>query len=558
MLAISELNLNWAQRPKSLQQGIDQAYRRICSNRRSQWGFHNGASDYDLAGISDELLIKKTLLKLMKQGQRKFVFLDIAAGNFNWGKNMSNFLNSDPLFKNDIEVTIYSIRGERCLGVRKIQQGICTHYTLGSFKVENLIDEFNTQGRNLLNQVDLIVSSWCFRHLVDPTGTLLQAYELLKPGTGLITVDGFFLETTYSDYTEDSKLNLKKLFSSFQAPFYIRANRDGYRLDIFVMQKSDSPYQIPLNYKSHARLAEDGWQIGSRMVSIFKANPTWQQNLKLQTHRLYNFLGNPHTYFTSTPQGEALLQEIVANHSEFVITAHKTALNLFAQILNSNADQVSELSKGLHKCLRDLIHFDQSYALACVHDMLKLNRPEAINVLNLDDDFLYCIYYFFNSSNKNSVLFFKRLIEIASSEQLNKKDDMGSSLLIDVIHSGDYHLIQLLLSSSKINLKLESDEGETPLSAAEEKVSNIGKELRRTHSQDKDDLIVRYWDAIKIKTALEAAINKEERIISTPTPTHQHKRRHSYGHSPDSLYPLFKVREHDLEKTEEASFSHTL
>jgi hypothetical protein len=43
----------------------------------------------------------------------------------------------------------------------------------------------------LENNVDLIVSRFSLRHMIDPIGTMLQAYDLLKPNTGLILTDDF-------------------------------------------------------------------------------------------------------------------------------------------------------------------------------------------------------------------------------------------------------------------------------------------------------------------------------------------------------------------------------
>ena len=48
----------------------------------------------------------------------------------------------------------------------------------------------------LENNVDLIVSRFSLRHMIDPIGTMLQAYDLLKPNTCLILTDDFSIKYT--------------------------------------------------------------------------------------------------------------------------------------------------------------------------------------------------------------------------------------------------------------------------------------------------------------------------------------------------------------------------
>lgn len=315
---MKEESLHWNQRPEFIKLRIDQAYEQISSNPGSQWGVYNGSGAYNMAGIPDELLIEKILLDGISKGQKKFTFMDIGAGNFQWGKNITQFINTHPLFsKEQIEVSIFNLRGEKEVEQPVVKEGVCTNYNYGSFKVENLEEEFKKRGHNLTGQVDFMVSSWCFRHLVDPTGTLLQAYEQLKPETGIILLDGFFREISGKEPKNNLGINLEfaSLLLQFRSPFFQIDDTSLRRAGCFFMQKSNNTPMIPYQYKD-LRTGVVRAQIGSECITVFEEvknlNRELREDFKPKIQES-NYNGKAYISFNSA--GQSLCDHNILDHS---------------------------------------------------------------------------------------------------------------------------------------------------------------------------------------------------------------------------------------------------
>jgi hypothetical protein len=106
----------------------------------------------------------------------------------------------------------------------------------------------------LTNQLDFTISRWCFRHLVDPVGTFAQAYTLLRPQSGLITMDGFFYLaqdddlTTHLNATREYPYMISLLLDT-KAPFLFYPFRHARTVGQFILKKKeDKPCQLPLTY----------------------------------------------------------------------------------------------------------------------------------------------------------------------------------------------------------------------------------------------------------------------------------------------------------------------
>ena len=113
------------------------------------------------------------LFQLGAPSCKDFYALDIGAGNYQWGRKLAQYLNAKTNLPKDVTRHIIGIRGETNLDEAVTKVGQCTLYEFGQFQVETLSDEFTKQGLQLANKVDLVVSSRCFRHLVDPVGTFV-------------------------------------------------------------------------------------------------------------------------------------------------------------------------------------------------------------------------------------------------------------------------------------------------------------------------------------------------------------------------------------------------
>ena len=178
------------QRRSSLRNCINSAFDKIKNHHSSQWKFHNGSREYSLCSVKNYDLAK-TVIQQAPKTRKDFYFLDIGAGNFQWGDGLADFLNEQTDLPKDIKIHIIGIRGEKNLQASTTDKGQCKIYNFGTFKIENLNEEFLKLGLNLTNKLDLVVTQWCMRHLADGVGTFLQTYNLLQPG-GFFLLDGFF------------------------------------------------------------------------------------------------------------------------------------------------------------------------------------------------------------------------------------------------------------------------------------------------------------------------------------------------------------------------------
>lgn len=242
--------LDWRQRPKEIDEKITKAFNSLQSHVDSNWNLYNGDPEYNILSIPDHMLIKK-LIQQAPLEQREFYVVDVGAGKFQWGKSLAEFINQQEDIPNDITLHIFGLRGEG--GVENQQTiGKCKLYELTAFKVENVFAEFEKRGLFLENKLDLMISRWCFRHLVDPLGTFLQFFNWLRPGTGLILMDGFCVlnkNDTWNTKSYDPNLYLLSLLLKIKAPFLLQQWNADRSLNRFLLTKPDvNPCQLKMSY----------------------------------------------------------------------------------------------------------------------------------------------------------------------------------------------------------------------------------------------------------------------------------------------------------------------
>lgn len=184
--------LNWRDRPEDLKMRIDSAFASVARDTSSGWGLYNGQDGYNLCG-ANEYKLMESIVRRAPAEQTDFYALDIGCGNFQWGTGLAKHFDKLTDLPRPIKVHIINIRGERHLGERVTLTSRCRLYKLGAFKIEELFDQFKAKGLDLENKVDLAVSHFTFRHLADPVGTFTQTYDLLRPGNGILSMDGFFI-----------------------------------------------------------------------------------------------------------------------------------------------------------------------------------------------------------------------------------------------------------------------------------------------------------------------------------------------------------------------------
>ncbi len=160
------------------------------SDKVGGWGLFNSDKQYNMSNLDDYKLIRKIVEG--NPNQDSFNIIDIGAGDYSWLNSLSSLFNDgSELFANKS----FNIFGLNCEGSPKVVEigNVKLHY-YGGFKSEDLLSEFQAKGHLLENNVDLIVSRWALRHMVDPMGVVLQAYDLLKPQTGLMLLDDFSIK----------------------------------------------------------------------------------------------------------------------------------------------------------------------------------------------------------------------------------------------------------------------------------------------------------------------------------------------------------------------------
>lgn len=255
--------LDWEDRPSEVKAKIVECWKIISKEKESKWGIYNGNETYRICHI-DEVELLKTIIKSNPK-EKEFYVLDVGAGNFQFGAHLEKKLNAAKDLPHDIKVYIFSLRGESNVGEEIVEKGIVKNINLGSFQIENLEEEFKKRSIELKGRAHMIVSSWCFRHLVDPLGTLLQVYSLLKPQMGYLLMDNFY----YSRGDEGIKFpnrNMLSLLMDINDPFLVLKNAS---LDNFVLKRlNNEACKIPLTYQNLEKHPE--LDVASKQVTCFK------------------------------------------------------------------------------------------------------------------------------------------------------------------------------------------------------------------------------------------------------------------------------------------------
>lgn len=263
----------WKERPLEINEKINKAFNKIKQQTESEWGIYNGSEHgYEICEIKEFQLMRKIILDAQDK-RKEFYLLDIGAGNFQFGRGLAKYLNSNQDVLKDVKVHIIGIRGETNEEEKELELGQFRLYQFGGFKVEELIDQFKKRGLDLVNRVDLVVSRWTLRHLVDPLGTLAQAYDLLYPKTGILLADGFFF--LYDDENERSKIDFDKrmsqLFLEIGAPFLTHHHSLTCSLNQFVLKKPNNlPCPLQKEYLKVEEVTKN-LQIGSEAMCSFKS-----------------------------------------------------------------------------------------------------------------------------------------------------------------------------------------------------------------------------------------------------------------------------------------------
>lgn len=229
--------LLFSQRPQKVQERIDQVFNELQARERLQpnhW-MHKGTNGfYGILGFDDGEVIAQRIRKAAP-GKKDLYFIDLGAGNFAWVDEAASYLKNN--FSEDSHhFHVIGVTGEGELYNHKEEKGNITTYKINGFKLENLLESFENPaiGLNLINSVEFMASSWTLRHLVDPLGTLEQAYHLLTCGNGYLFGTGF-VGTPYGiDRKEVMSSTLSRAFGMHS---YIAGRHDS-QPDSFALFRS--------------------------------------------------------------------------------------------------------------------------------------------------------------------------------------------------------------------------------------------------------------------------------------------------------------------------------
>lgn len=230
----------------------DAAFSALLHHSSSEnWRF-NGGTRYGLADVCQIKLAHH--LMITNPNQKEFNFVELGAGEFqhedHWAEQINSFNDISP----DVRVNIIGMRAEKYRGEICTTVGKCKIFKLGKFNIENMEAEeekFKKKYFTLTNNVDVMITSWTLRHLVNPVKTVRQAANLLKEKTGLFFGDGFtygYKGQSVDDlHREPCFENFNELILNLKMPFLIQPYQSTFN-QFVVRRDTSDPIELPLKY----------------------------------------------------------------------------------------------------------------------------------------------------------------------------------------------------------------------------------------------------------------------------------------------------------------------
>ena len=243
----STRGLNILDRPEYLKNLISQSFETVSSNQK-KW-LYNGTKHYCILGIDPLTIIQEKIKS--KPSQKDFYFLDVGAGQFDWGKTTAAEINAQKDLPKDVNVHIISVTGEDYGSIKIHQEGRCKTYDIGAFEIENLqkslqkiLPSLSLEGPLFF---DLVVSAYTFMHVHDPVGLFAQTYDLLRPGEGMMLMHGFPVSFNLQRIQWDE--NLTYLLHKTNAPYVIGKSTEMREIAPFLLKRpDDKPLNLPYKY----------------------------------------------------------------------------------------------------------------------------------------------------------------------------------------------------------------------------------------------------------------------------------------------------------------------
>jgi SAM-dependent methyltransferase len=275
--------LHWKDRPDEIKEKINQIFTPLSQQTDSNWTV-NGQKAYQPLDVCEIKLAHH--LMISQPEQKLFTFLDLGSGQFQWVNYLTQRINEFNDIPDGVKVRIIGVRAEQYSGEERSAIGRCDVFKVGQVKIENMEEEeekFQKKyGIALKDNVDVTVTSWCFRHFVDPVGALAQVAKFVRPKTGLFFGDGFafgFKGQLDYDISQEICQHMSELLLDMNLPFLIQRNSSSGAVNKYVFRRdADDSLKLPLKYSGLRPYNNEGMVAG--VVTLFEhvgPRPQWTE-----------------------------------------------------------------------------------------------------------------------------------------------------------------------------------------------------------------------------------------------------------------------------------------
>lgn len=281
LIYADEENPGLDNRPPEIQAAIDQAFKYNINVCQKTW-LYNGSSYYGLLDLDEDKMLHN--LAFENLNKKDVYIIDVGCSRGNWGNHAMNILLEDEACKKSGKsFHIFSLTGGKECEEIILQEKHVTLYQFNQFKIENIDEELSKRGFNLKDNVDIIVSRWTLRHLVDPFGTLKRMYGLLTPAQGKLMSNGFLFMFNDSDEIQAFPYIYNANILSTNNSILFKDDTAGRDVGHFLLMRSNkNELRIPLTYTNKIGSTSWGHQNASGRVTIYKKKPCFNSSFDLE------------------------------------------------------------------------------------------------------------------------------------------------------------------------------------------------------------------------------------------------------------------------------------
>lgn len=265
-------------RPAPIKVAVDSAFEKNKDTQKEDW-LYNGHTYYALLDLDEDVLFK--YLACENPEERDVYIIDVGCAQGRWGKNAQYILADENIKKSGKRFHIFSVTGGVECDELVERKDHVTLYQFNQFKIENIDEEFAKRGFDLKNKVNLIVSNWTLRHLIDPFGTLKRMYSLLNPKQGKLISNGFLFKYNDNDEIQAFPMDNENILSNSIAICLFRYFTVGRDTGQFLLMRTDhNELNIPLEYTGQTHELVGRWQCASGKVTVFNKSTHIKQNFE--------------------------------------------------------------------------------------------------------------------------------------------------------------------------------------------------------------------------------------------------------------------------------------